>query len=352
MFSEEFLSWREANVTGAPLPAPAHGASNTTGRRSLNLTRKCDKKENSKLGKEVQLALPAAGGDGDMRRGLSAVREGASSEGGASDDVESTGLSATAKAPVQRQGTSGNVGGANLVLPFRPLTVAFRNLCYEVPMPKDAAGYEAAAEAAGGAVPQLRLLTNITGTFRPGVLTALMGVSGAGKTTLMDVLAGRKNTGTVTGEGLRCLLVTFHDACHRTVVSCTQLHTQIAHLPPHPSPPAPSTSHLIPHPTSHLHHKSTYPDIVYLTSHKPPAGDIFVGGFPKVQSTFSRVCGYVEQNDIHSARTTVREALQLSAQLRLYDADKPTQEVRSCLVSLLNFVQDPVCCAHQASPTV
>lgn len=38
----------------------------------------------------------------------------------------------------------------------------------------------------------LELLLGINGAFRPGVLTCLMGVSGAGKTTLMDVLAGRK----------------------------------------------------------------------------------------------------------------------------------------------------------------
>jgi len=34
---------------------------------------------------------------------------------------------------------------------------------------------------------RLQLLNNVTGAFRPGVLSALMGVSGAGKTTLLDV---------------------------------------------------------------------------------------------------------------------------------------------------------------------
>jgi ABC-type multidrug transport system ATPase subunit len=37
------------------------------------------------------------------------------------------------------------------------------------------------------------------GYAMPGVLTALMGGSGAGKTTLMDVLAGRKTEGLTTG---------------------------------------------------------------------------------------------------------------------------------------------------------
>lgn len=47
---------------------------------------------------------------------------------------------------------------------------------------------------------KLVLLKNVSGAFRPGVLTALMGVSGAGKTTLMDVLAGRKTGGYIEGD--------------------------------------------------------------------------------------------------------------------------------------------------------
>ena len=42
---------------------------------------------------------------------------------------------------------------------------------------------------------RLELLKGVSGAFRPGVLTALMGVSGAGKITLMDVLAGWKTGG-------------------------------------------------------------------------------------------------------------------------------------------------------------
>lgn len=47
---------------------------------------------------------------------------------------------------------------------------------------------------------RLQLLQGVSGSFRPGVLTCLMGVSGAGKTTLMDVLAGRKTGGYIEGS--------------------------------------------------------------------------------------------------------------------------------------------------------
>ncbi|KAF2464540.1 uncharacterized protein BDR25DRAFT_271517 [Lindgomyces ingoldianus] len=45
-----------------------------------------------------------------------------------------------------------------------------------------------------------RLLDQVDGWLRGGTLTALMGVSGAGKTILLDVLANRSNSGVVHGE--------------------------------------------------------------------------------------------------------------------------------------------------------
>lgn len=55
-------------------------------------------------------------------------------------------------------------------------------------------------KAHGTTEDRLQLLREVSGAFRPGVLTALMGVSGAGKTTLMDVLAGRKTGGYIEGD--------------------------------------------------------------------------------------------------------------------------------------------------------
>ncbi|KAK4479596.1 hypothetical protein RD792_015114 [Penstemon davidsonii] len=92
-------------------------------------------------------------------------------------------------------GTYGNeyLPKTGMVLPFTPLALSFDNVNYFVDMPP-------AMKEKGATEEKLQLLCEITGAFRPGVLTALMGVSGAGKTTLMDVLVGRKTRGYIEGD--------------------------------------------------------------------------------------------------------------------------------------------------------
>ncbi len=46
-------------------------------------------------------------------------------------------------------------------------------------------------------------------------------------------------------------------------------------------------------------------------------GEIFINGYPKTAETWSRMVGYVEQFDSHSAYVTVREAVQFSGLMRL-----------------------------------
>lgn len=93
----------------------------------------------------------------------------------------------------------GTNGGTNtlaqsrVTLPFQPLALCFNHVNYYVDMPAE-------MKEQGFTESRLQLLSDISGTFRPGVLTALVGVSGAGKTTLMDVLAGRKTSGAIEGD--------------------------------------------------------------------------------------------------------------------------------------------------------
>ncbi|KAH7856193.1 hypothetical protein Vadar_033779 [Vaccinium darrowii] len=79
-----------------------------------------------------------------------------------------------------------------MVLPFHPLSLAFIHINYYVDMPTE-------MKTQGVEEDRLQLLRDVSGAFRPGILTALVGVSGAGKSTLMDVLAGRKTGGYIEG---------------------------------------------------------------------------------------------------------------------------------------------------------
>ncbi|TMW61662.1 hypothetical protein Poli38472_010725 [Pythium oligandrum] len=85
-----------------------------------------------------------------------------------------------------------------------PVSLAFRDLWYAVPDPANPKE-------------ELNLLKGINGFAMPGKMTALMGSSGAGKTTLMDVIAGRKTGGKIKGQ----ILLNGHQATDLSVRRAT-----------------------------------------------------------------------------------------------------------------------------------
>ncbi|GMF50699.1 unnamed protein product [Phytophthora fragariaefolia] len=88
-----------------------------------------------------------------------------------------------------------------------PVTIAFKDLWYTVSVPG----------GRGQAAKEVELLKSVTGYALPGTMTALMGSTGAGKTTLMDVIAGRKTAGTVKGD----ILINGFPATDLSIRRCT-----------------------------------------------------------------------------------------------------------------------------------
>jgi ABC-type multidrug transport system ATPase subunit len=68
-------------------------------------------------------------------------------------------------------------------------------------------------------------------------------------------------------------------------------------------------------------------------------GEILVNGTAKEQGSWSRVVGYVEQMDIHSARITVRESMHFSARLRLDEATINNEQVKQIVENALDTVE-------------
>ena len=108
------------------------------------------------------------------------------------NDVDTRAIDGNAPYLTTARSTAGIVK-KGMILPFQPLAISFDDIEYFVDMPAE-------MKSQGITESRLQLLHGITGAFRPGHLTALVGVSGAGKTTLMDVLAGRKTGGYIEGE--------------------------------------------------------------------------------------------------------------------------------------------------------
>uniref|UniRef100_K3WZM0 ABC transporter domain-containing protein n=1 Tax=Globisporangium ultimum (strain ATCC 200006 / CBS 805.95 / DAOM BR144) TaxID=431595 RepID=K3WZM0_GLOUD len=110
------------------------------------------------------------------------------------DDAGTYHLVSTPKSGGTSPGSSSSTGDEvalvidNSDKSFIPVTLAFKDLWYTVPLPSNPK-HET-----------IDLLKGITGYALPGTMTALMGSSGAGKTTLMDVIAGRKTAGTIQGQ--------------------------------------------------------------------------------------------------------------------------------------------------------
>ena len=67
-------------------------------------------------------------------------------------------------------------------------------------------------------------------------------------------------------------------------------------------------------------------------------GDIQMNGHVKEQTSFARVSGYVEQNDVHSPQTTVREALEFSAKLR-FAQGVPADTIQAFVDEVMGLVE-------------
>ena len=86
-------------------------------------------------------------------------------------------------------------------VPFNPISLVCRDVKYYVPDPSGGSHPNVVKGSGDKEIEgKLQLLKGINFHAEPGRLTALMGGSGAGKTTLMDVVAGRKTIGTIRGD--------------------------------------------------------------------------------------------------------------------------------------------------------
>ncbi|KAG0587732.1 hypothetical protein KC19_2G187600 [Ceratodon purpureus] len=178
IMSEEELAEKEANRTGEALDKSKSRRSSSRARKSAQGRSLADIMSERKGG--MTPSSRSRRESVDHRQSMDQTR--VSTDQRSEPDIED--VESVADAGTVQRG---------MVLPFTPLSISFDDVSYYVDMPAEMRSAEVTET-------RLQLLTKITGAFRPGVLTALVGVSGAGKTTLMDVLAGRKTGGYIEGD--------------------------------------------------------------------------------------------------------------------------------------------------------
>lgn len=152
-------------------------------------------KQGSQRGPQSRASLAS---QGSSRRTIDEASR-RTTDGASRKSITGSRLSLGSMTGSSRRKPKSQATGKGLVLPFEPMTMTFNDLHYYVDLPPQQASSPNATEGPGGKK-ELELLCGINGAFRPQTLTALMGVTGAGKTTLMDVLAGRKTGGRITGD--------------------------------------------------------------------------------------------------------------------------------------------------------
>ncbi|GJP47578.1 hypothetical protein CLOM_g6761 [Closterium sp. NIES-68] len=150
------------------------------------------------------------------------------------------------------------------------------------------------------------ILQRISGCAKAGQVTAIMGASGSGKTSLLDILS------------------------HRISLPSTPHHM--------PSPPHPTAPHALRSPLRGVQGNPEGSQDAEGMMMKEPPTSISLNGAPVSASTMRRVSAYVMQDDLLFPALTVRETLMFAAELRLPAGEVTRQDKEKRVNDLMRLL--------------